>query len=579
MDVAKMVNEREKAFQTLHTRMDRDLGLHRLEAYVMEDYDGKKVKAVDNVTLNDARTFGDRVISILSSAMPRIDVRGKQLSDDEAKKIEGWWQGLIYAADERLSNMMMPPVHNCVSTYAALRGWVALRCVLWQDGDRIVGDILPLDPHYVVWEVGPQGLLWAAYKQKRTKAQVAAEYRVDLPEGKKEPTVIDWWNDTQHVVNINNQDVRVEAHNLGQPPFVIVPVGLTPQMQSGDGSTGDMQYFGESIYAANADLYREFNKIATILQTRNSLSFRVPLGYESEDGTKVPEQYPYAAARIIAMAKGEKWQEVPMRELREAGLFFNLLSQQIQRGSFPYTEWGNLDFPLSAIAIEKLEGHRDQVFIPRLQAITLAYRKLMRLAKEQMVRGGFQMELGEEGDELEYTAADLDKRFTVHFRMSTVSPEKNIANYSIAQAAQQAGISRDTVAREILQIENPTEEHHKHMAEEAGDMVMAVRLYRYMKSLLEEAERLTGDERDAKLAEVTILKAQLAQLGMTVDEKGGLQVAETAPTQPPEGAAGIPAQARVGLPQAEAGTQMPLTAEQKIQRQSLQREGIQEGQQ
>lgn len=505
-DYLVLVRDCEAEFSERNSRIDSDLNLFNLVPYVMEDYQGHTVKGVDNVTLNDPHIMAARVISVISSADPRIEVTGNKLSDDDAGIIEQFLNGAIRSANERNARKLLTTIHNYCTSTTVLQGWAGVRVVLWQSGGDLIFDVLPLDMRNVTYEVGSDGLMWAAYKTKRSKAAIEADYKYEIKG--KTAEVIDFWSVDAHAVLVDKEPVVDEANSIGVP-FVIHPVVIAPLF--GDKGT---KYYGDSIYSANRGLYNEANKQMTILQTHNSLTFRTPMAVLTDEGDKLPDQYPYQAGAMMALKKGEGFAPIPIGDIsRSAPFAYAVLNKAVQLGGLPYSEYGTLDFPLSAIAIEKLEGHRDQVFLPRLQTLSLIYRDMSRMMIKQFIEGGVKAELGEEGEEIEYKPQDVDKgKFKIAFKMNTTSPEKNVSNYTIAAAAKNIGMSTDTIFRDILGLENPTEAQDKVLEEMAGQLIPAVQLYNIGMMFLRQAEDLEGDEKKAMNTRAQIVLSMMSQV-------------------------------------------------------------------
>jgi len=533
MNYARLIKEKEEEFAELYTRMDSDLNLFHLDPFVMQDHQGNAVKGVDNVTLNDPHIMAARVISVISAADPRVEVTGKDLSDDDTEEIEQFLLGAMRSANELNARKHITTIHNYCTATTVLQGWAGVRVVLWKAGADLIFDIMPLDMRNVTFEVGSTGLTWAAYKTIRSRAAIEEDYGEEIKG--KTGEVVDFWSVDAHAVMVDKKVIKDEGHELGVP-FVIHPVVIAPRL----GDSG-LQYYGESIYSANRGLYAEANKQMTILQTHNSLTFRTPMAVLSEEGDKLPEDYPYQAGAMMAMRKGEGFAPIPVGDIsRSAPFAYTVLNKGVQLGGLPYSEYGTLDFPLSAIAIEKLEGHRDQVFLPRLQTLGLLYRDMSRMVIKQFIDGGQKAELGEEGEEIEFSPDQVKKgKFKIAFKMNTTSPEKSVSNYTVAAAAKNIGVSSDTIFRDILGLENPTDAQDKVLEEQAGQLIPAIQLYKIGTMFARQAKELSGEEAKSLNAQAEIvlgmMTQMLQQMGQQQGQPGGGAGAPQPPGQlPPE---------------------------------------------
>jgi len=263
------------------------------------------------------------------------------------------------------------------------------------------------------------------------------------------------------------------------------------------------------------------------------------MSFESEDGTKMPEKPPYGPGAITGIKKGEQFLPIPYRDVTQAASFFwSIVESEWQRGTLPAVDYGNLEFPLSAVAISKLTESRDVIFQPRLQAIGLAYRGICQMLIEQFKLHELTAELGEAGEEIEYTPADLEGSYRVATTFHTVSPEQNIANYSVAAAAR-GFMSDETIRRDVLKLQDPVAEERNLAEQMAAELVPEVRLFRIARALLEEAKLLKGSEAKAKKMEAMLVGKAI---GLSLEQLTKGQMPQAPPPAPgaPEEAEGAP---------------------------------------
>ena len=528
MDIKRLVADKEGELSALHNRMDKDLDIYYLTPYVMKDYTGKPTVNVDNVTLNAPQVFADKVIATIRGATPQFGVKGK-VNDSQVSKILGFLQGALASADDLLVQKMIVPLHHFFTTQAILRGWIGARTLVWTEGEKVIFDILPLDTRYVTYEVGPKGMAWGAYKTRRSKSQIEEEY--DYVARGKYGEVIDFWDAERNIILVDGSTVRETEHKMGKPPFVLCPVALTPLIVGS--RSGGMEHYGESVFSAVRQTVEDKNKIATILQTTNMLHFKTPMSFESEDGMKLPEKSPHGAGAITGIKRGERFVAIPYRDVTQAASFFwSIVEGEWQRGTLPAVDYGNLEFPLSAVAISKLTESRDVLFLPRLQAMGLIYRGICHMLIEQFIENGLTAELGEAGEEVEYTPADVEGQYRVSTSFHTVSPEQNIANYSVAAAAR-GFMSDETIRRDVLKLQDPVAEERNLYEQMAAELVPEVRLYRVALGLLAEAKQLKGSEARAKRVEAMLVGKTI---GISLEQLTKGQMPE-APPAPAEGEA------------------------------------------
>ena len=563
------VAEREKKFEELWLRMDADLDLFDLAKFQLTDYDGEVVKWAQHVTLNDPKVFAERVVAILSGARPQWEVKLRGVEADEiTTSIERFIQAMFYEADELLYQKMLDPLHEFSSFSAAIRGWPTARVEVYRDEESNVKfDILPMDPRYHVWESGPKGLLWSAYKTSRSRESVEDEYgAVDLPAHHPpgaDVVLTDVWTPDENIIYVSDRQIHRRDNPFGYVPVIIEPVRLRGLV--GGPHDDRLKKYGDSIFAADRGLYADQNAVATILQTLNILSFRPPLGMQIEPGAEMPEEYPAEPGTVTEVAEGEAIKEFPTGDVRRsAPLFYSIINGCIQRGSLVYTEYGNLQFTLSAVAIERLEQHRDQVFVPRLKALQRLYQRSAMMALEQFIKLDEEVEIGQYGEEIALAPKDLKKhQLRINCRLATKSPEKTIASYSVAQGAREF-LSGDTVRREVLGLEDPSGEEAKILDELSAQLSPQIMKYKLALAKLRLAEDLEGRDKDAALAEARIMLWELRQEGINVTQTGKVKGIRKAEQPTPEATQALPS-GQVNTPKALEQARQP-TEGQEVER-------------
>ena len=488
------IQERESDFKDLYKRMDEDRKLYLMDEYKLKNYDGQEVPDVVNVTMNDARVFADRANAILNGANMQAVITGRHLSDKETTLIEQFIEDLLITIDDRLLARDLGALYSFLIEQIIVRGRISSRNLVYEDKETglYVPDVLPCDTRYMVYEFSHKGLMWANPFFMRSKAQIEKEYgdkaRRIMSSLPKLARVDDFWDDEKEVIYINKTKIDEKENTMGFPPFVIQKSGAGSMLMD----EGYLKYTGESVFAPNRSLYPELNRLATILQTLNMMTFAGGYQYESElgeDATK-PEEPVHGLWKVWAVEKGGGYRLIPVNDIRNSTrLFFSLLLGAVQRGSLPNIDYGNLTFPLSAVAISRLTATKDAIFVPRLQALSLYYRQTARMLRDQYVKGGITTKLGEEGLKREYNASDLDKEFAIQYHFYSTSPEQDVANYAIAQQAMAVDISMDTIRRDILKLRDPDGEKIKSRAERAEKGDAALMLYEQGHSMIDEYER------------------------------------------------------------------------------------------
>jgi len=570
----QLVIDKKADMGDLFKRMDEDKKLAILDPFEMTNQQGQKTPDVINVTMNEAKVFADRCGAIMNGANMQRIVFGKGLSDNDTTTIEGFYYDIYYANDLMLANAIFISLYGFLIEQILHRGAIGARILIREQGDRFIPEIFPIDTRYFMYETDSTGLIWAAPQITRTKAQIERDYGIVI-RGGKTAVVTDFWDDTVNEIYIdqqlykggsqtNNAGKYIERpteHGLGYPPFIFQKSGTGLQSFM---DAGILKYQGESIFAPNRGLIPELNRAASIMMTLTDMSFEgaLTLHREEPDTGDKPES-PYGRRKVTELGVTETYAAVPISDAKNsARLILNMIAGALQRGGLPTIDYGTLSFPLSAVAISKLTASKDAIFIPRLHAMSLFYRAASQMIKNQYVQGGYQVEIGEEGYEREYSVSDIDKKFATKYEFHSTSPEQDIANYAIGQQAIAIGMSRHTVFTDVLKVKDPTGEIMKARAEKAEQGDIAQTLYLVGHQQIDDGKDFLARMTLQQLEMVLRARAMGGTMGLEPAKGGiaaGQMVKPMVPLMDQEGGG-------AGRPPPEEETMEPEEAERRTER-------------
>jgi len=522
--------------KTLMPRMDEDEKLWTSEPYTLTDSKGDSLADVENVTSNDARVYGERVIAVLNESVEIIDINGqrgdKVLNTKMTKIIEDFYHDVVYIADERQDDILMPGLDPYFWEQIGIRGGVFARVLLAQDGEGFDPDILPIDRYQCRYGMGRRGFSWFASWDILERSQVREEYP-DYTMVGDTATRWDYWNSTEEIVFLDGKYYNSYENLIGHPPFI---GQLCQQGTFLSTSARALRMRGDSIYSANRELYPHLNKIASILQTQGMLSLAPPQQLLSKSGKKLPGKPIYRLGNILALEVGEKLEKIDAPDIIGAMRFFQgILGGALQRGSLSNIDWGNLQFQLSQVAIATLAGASRQVFTPRLHTMERFKRKLEKEIRSQFINFDMTADIGRTGKKRTYTPADLEGDFTVDFEYLTALPEEIAASYGLADMAQR-WMDDKTIRKVILKYRDADDISEKYMVQQAQKVSKALALFEMARALDEQAD---SEKRPELKDQAKIL---LIEVGQTLEGRTGQAVAEVTGMEVPK-----PAQ----LPQAE----------------------------
>jgi hypothetical protein len=377
--------------------MEADYQLYLLAE--VED-DGNPGRDFEVYTSNAPQTFADKVISWLNSHMVNVRVPYglKATKEERAARNdkERVIRGLLNAADERLMLQGQLTLQEQLDFFISLRGWCAGRSLLMKrDGNTYV-DVTPWDPMHVTASWGVDGLKWICHKIAMSPTQIMDAYPGfkldDIPEDDVNLgiAVYDYYDETFNAVVVQDRfSKKPTPHGAERTPGFFVASGTAPPIQSMN-LQKDAGEYGESVFKAVRGINTRVNKYMSIMAELVQRARNASYTYESRDGSKTLDADPFISGSEIPLAQGERITPLGLMEMaRETAPFMAMVSGEWQRGTVPFSVYGELPFQLSGFAITTLRQGIDTVLEPRLKALRSAYTQIINLLIDQYVSGRF----------------------------------------------------------------------------------------------------------------------------------------------------------------------------------------------
>jgi len=446
-DIIEMIDRRETNRSALQRRMDQDFDRYNLEPYQGErDENGKPIlDGYKKFTSNDPCTSMNLALHLLSTAPVLIRVRKpkaqkKQRETDNDKELFalGIWQ----AADLRRADLMAPSLQDALGAMALIRGRTAQRVLLVKEDiderppeleqaaesirllpippedrakmeeavrslapkTRTFVDIQDWDPRNTYWAMGKHGLKWACNKSWKTAEDIEAEWGVKLEaEGVEDITrvfaVYDYLDEEHNQVLVDEgQDDHVlkqeTPHGMGRVPVDIRLVGGLPLFQANGAEGGGRDYevhYGESFYQADREMFDQQNFILSILAELSKRSIAQGLLVYSQDGKMTLESDPRETGAETSLKTGQEDIKAlpPMEMVASSATFMGVVSQMVQRGTFPSSVYGELAFQLSGFAVKLLQQGQAAPIGPSAKTVATAMRGILNILADAYVTGNF----------------------------------------------------------------------------------------------------------------------------------------------------------------------------------------------
>ena len=446
-DIISLVDSHYDSTEPLRQRMDNDHNLYRLSAYDAGD-------GYQSYTSNEPQTYADKIIAWLADAdkIFRIPPAGNPRNSRERNNDkERFIIGSFKSADERIIRRLQPSLQDQLSWYITLRGWYAGRALLVKtDNESTHVDITPWDPMHTYWGTDSEGIAWACYKVKKTRAEIETQYSVKLGEERIDEDgidVYDFYDREDNFVAIPHRFIKKRTKHGGMcVPVFLGPVGANPLVQSLEWSSIEdtVEDYGESVYKSTRDLYDNHNFMMSVMLEMTARSRKQGLKILSRDGSKTLEEDPYQEGTEISLAQGEDVTPLGLMEVaKETGVYMSMVSGELQRGSIPHSVYGQLEFQLSGFAINTLRQGVESVLSPRILAMENAYKQICNLLCDQYSSGAFSsIELsGRDNNRMYFSETITPDRIKeggdVEISIVARLPQDDMSKYSMAQIARE----------------------------------------------------------------------------------------------------------------------------------------------
>ena len=581
-EVEKAVERHMAETDGLRERMEEDYEIYRLTAFdAGEGY--------QNYTSNAPQTYADKIIGWLGAhelivRVPHSGDPAEERDQNDAK--ERLLIGLLRSADASLVEQLVPALKPQLSWYICLRGWYAGRALLVKDEDEgTYVDVTPWDPLHTYWSKGRRGLEWACYKVRRTRDEIESEYPdFDFDEfssNGRNPDeggfdVYDYYDRKDNCVVIEGKFAKKPTpHGSNRVPVFLGMVGSQPPLQAWQGGRSNEELtaeYGDSVFRSNRDLYEKHNFTMSVMLEMVARARKQGVVVRSRDGSKTLEEDPYREGAEIALAEGEAVEPLGLMEIaRETGAYMGLVSGELQRGSLPFSVYGELQFQLSGFAINTLRQGIQTVLQPRIEAMKSAYLQICNLLSDQYGDGGFEpMELSGWANNRQWFSEEIGYELIEGVGAPEIDmvgnlPQDEMTKMSMAQMAREGPVPLlpDLVIRdEILGLQNSDEVEAQIQEQMAERMLPEAQLWTLMKATEDRGRPDLAQFYFAQLGELMMQK-QLMQQQLMQQMAGGAPLGGPGgpggPGAPPGGPGG-PQNGAGGLPPGAGGAPPELLA-------------------
>ena len=496
-EITRLVEDKEGEMSELREQIGGDFDLYTLAEYEADT-------GYESYTSSAPRNFFDKVNDGINKADISIQIKLPDDATEKERKAASIGEQYLWGALAEIDRNFRgsePPLRNQVSFHECLRGWVAVRALVYTSKDKTVFDVLIWDILHTTWERGKNGLLWAANKRKLSKAQVKAEYGLDIKG--KDAELIDWWDEDRNAIIVESRFAKPpKAHNIGHPPIFISSVGSMPTLQTKEFES-TLKYRGDSVWSTSRNLYKPMNKITSRTMDRYERSIVGSIVHTSPEGKSAiaPGTDPYRTFQEIKLKEGEKIEPLLLPTTPpETAILHSIVDTDISQSTLPYPlSYGGTRQAMSGAALSVLVEGTRSVFSPRTDLLEQVYTWLCEELLSQYKEGGIKTSVrGFEPNgkffsvKIKPNEINTDWYIVVSARPKLPRDRQAEILMSLS-ATQKRGpgeiplLSKQTAREDIMEIKDPDAEQDK-IYEEMGEALEPIMIAKIVAALKERGK-------------------------------------------------------------------------------------------
>jgi hypothetical protein len=426
-DVEKRIDDTRESVDALWTRMDKDYGTYRGEAFRPNPEEG--IAQEDTYTSNQPRVDADTVVGYGAAARRIIRV----MDDDSQRDVrdansnaERFAVGVLDLGDQKQMRARgKRGIQEQLMWYASIRGgYAAARALLIKDEDGETDvEIQPLDPRHLLVQFGAKEPVWAAYLTMRSRTSLSSEYGIkwdggdENSDGARQVRVIDYTYRVKKPRVVDNRrsgrfiyvNCVIANHRFAKRPaptfstvfpVIIRAVGSNPGVASFDlrYETGESRAipghedFGESVFAANRNIIKTKNRMFTYGVSLTAKAAQERFKVFSNTGTfRLPDNPADKGSEFhLARNQGQDVESVPVQELSRDIQWLNAgIAQETVAGGLPEIAKGIMQGAVSGAALSIAGESITRLVDPPMRAVESCLEGIVEALIGQFETGGY----------------------------------------------------------------------------------------------------------------------------------------------------------------------------------------------
>ena len=463
----------------------------------------ESIGASEVLILNDPYVLVEKISNMVAAQEATVEtVLADPGMKDAGQKVTDFWYYWRDESNERWTQNLNNDLTRDEVYYLALRGWLSGRLMLDPADEEYPYRYDLIDPITVFPQRGPKGIRWLFHIYKDSKVNVLNDLgwdddlvqRIEITlEGRSDADDVEvaaYYDDTYHVIFVNDTEVWSAAHNYGFMPWVIniafgPPIRRVDSSIAGGTSTNPnspslssdsyVKWWGVSIFAGIKDVYQKLNKLASAIMTEAMKAPNPPtVIYTNNSGQIEGKQLDTSIGATNTLVYGQEDYKVVQYGFNPSELapLMELLQGARDRGALPSVMYGQGANYLSGFAVSLLQSGSRDVVLPIIKShqnyLTTLYKRVLRLTAEiyqqpiNMI--GTDMQTGARTQLTSITPEEiLSVGYRVKVRYQDIFPkDKERAAMMAAALVRDKVISLDTArGEEFLGLKNVNLENKK----------------------------------------------------------------------------------------------------------------------
>ena len=536
-EISRRIEIKKRQFRELFSKDDGNYDLWRGKEQIFDTH-----KMFINITRTKLISLASKVLASMIRSRLQVTVLppDKYPAPDAyamANQEERMYYYIFDQANKKLRNMGETKLLPSLAWQATVLGRIAVRVLVYQD-EEIVWDLLPLNPRFLTFSFGHNGLSWANYETFRSAENIEEEYGVEVDDREgKGVAVCDYW-DRKHNVRFLSKDKKMLGkpwkNILGEVPIIIEAVNAGPKIMDETGIR--VTNWGESIFDPVKVAFKKLNQMTSIAATHAHKLAANPEVYKYPEGQEpVLEEDAMRASGFIKIPNTHSLEGLRVPDIPNSLMvMIRTLETDIEQATF--AELFPDQPPHSGSGLRILGQAKADFLNPRIDVLNDIYERICHMIKRQIILQGLTIPVKTVVDNTyqiyNMVPELLENDFYVHASFVRQDVYDEVEALQRAQMLMQLRLkSREDVMENVMQEQDPQTQMAKMDIEDVEANIPELKIKRAIKIYKERGMEEEAGMAEEQLALIEFQKRLQVEQMFTQGQQGGMPPGEAPPTQ------------------------------------------------